>query len=118
MAYAKADALARRWRALTPEEYDTATILLEDAQVMLDSAGYANAEEDILAIVSCNMVRRAMTTSGDAFGIDGQTAPSMGWGSSLPADGMYLTGQERNMLRGGARIGSVQMEYLNEQYDC
>lgn len=111
MAYATTADLESRWRPLSPEEAVVAASLLEDAATILDTVA-ASADDAIMAIVSCNMVRRAMTTSGDAFGLDGQTAPSYGWGSSLPAGDLWLSAQDRRMLRGSARIGTAKMEVL------
>lgn len=114
MAYAEVSQLVDRWRPLSPEEQRTAELLLEDAAAILDANGYGESDGQLLSIASCNMVRRAMTTDGDAFGVDGQIAPSMGWASSLPAGALWLSRQEKAMLRtGGARIGTAPMAYLD-----
>lgn len=107
MAYATVKDLESRWRPLTPSEYDRANVLLEDAAAILGRYDYGN--DDLLRIVSCNMVRRAMTTDGDAFGLDGQTFPSEGWASDLSSGDLYITAQERRSLSRNARIGSVEM---------
>ena len=83
MAYATVGELESRWRPLAASEAERASVLLEDAAVILSE--YGGAGSDVLRIVSCNMVRRAMTTNGDAFGLDGQTFPSDGWASDLPS---------------------------------
>lgn len=112
MAYATTEQLESRWRYMTPEEQVVAGSLLEDAAVILDQMGFGDADEELLRIVSINMVKRAMKTDGDAFGIDGQTTPSMGWASSLPAGELYPYDREITMLRGGARAGSIPMACL------
>lgn len=73
MAFAEADDLQARWRTLSQEEKDRATVLLEDAATWLavwfkaygDLAVLASADSqlaEMLKILSCSMVRRAMTT--------------------------------------------------------
>lgn len=106
MAYATVQDLEMRWRALAPSEKERAAVLLDDAAVLL--ADYDAADFEALKIVSCNMVRRAMETSGDAFGIDGQVVPSMGWADSLPSGELYLKAQERRSLSGRGAIGYVR----------
>lgn len=109
MAYATASDLTRRWRLMTAEETERAEQLLEDAAVMLGWYEQRGTSLDILSIVSCSMVRRAMTERGDAFGYGQEPDPLM-YQSSTPTGELYLTSQERKMLRGGSRIGTVQME--------
>lgn len=112
MAYATIADLENRWRALSPDEAVVAAQLLEDAAVILTGSAGSNVDDSILSIVSCNMVRRAMTTSGDAFGLDGQTMPSAGWGTMLPAGDLWLSAQDRRMISGSALIGTAKMEIL------
>lgn len=108
MAYATVKDLESRWRFLTPSESERAETLLDDAEVILGR--YERDENlDLLKVISCNMVKRAMETDGDAFGLDGQTTPSYGWGESLPAGELKPTRSELSMLRGGGRIGAVEM---------
>lgn len=115
MAYATVEQLTARWRPLSPEEAKTAELLLGDAAAILNANGYKDSDAELLSIVSCNMVRRAMTTDGDAFGVDGQIAQSMTWAPTLPAGALWLSRQEKAMLRkGGARIGTAQFADLEE----
>ena len=108
MAYATVKDLETRWRSLTPSEAERAQALLDDAAVMLGR--YEGDNLDMLKVVSCNMVKRAMETNGDAFGIDGQVTPSMGWGESLPAGELYIKPSEKRMLSGGTVIFSVRAQ--------
>lgn len=107
MAYATVNDLESRWRDLTPSESERAETLLDDAAVILER--YEGGNLGLLKIVSCNMVKRAMETNGDAFGLDGQTTPSYGWGDSLPVGELKPTRSELSMLRGGGKIGTVEM---------
>lgn len=110
MAYATVKDLEKRWRALTPEESDRAETLLEDASAIIGQYQRCDSDPDIFRIVACNMVRRAMEVTGDAFGIDGQVVPSIGWGSSLPSGALEPYKSEVKMLKGGAtKAGFVQM---------
>lgn len=109
MAYATVEDLEMRWRMLAPSERTRAAVLLDDAAVLLD--GYDEAEFEVLRIVSCNMVRRAMETDGDAFGVDGQLAQSDMWAPDLPTGELKLLQRDVRMLR-KPRIGSVEMELM------
>lgn len=109
MAYATIGDLESRWRPLSPAEAQRVGVLLDDAAVLL--SGYSDADPDLLRIVSCNMVRRAMTTSGDAFGIDGQTVDSDLWAPDLPTGELKLLAKDIAYLR-SPRIGSVPMQVL------
>lgn len=79
MAFATFDDLAARWRALSPAEEASATTLLGDAAWWLkvwfrefgDLVALAAADLDLaegLKILSCSMVKRAMTSAGDGVG--------------------------------------------------
>ncbi|MEV0031431.1 Gp19/Gp15/Gp42 family protein [Nocardia sp. NPDC050793] len=74
MAFATAADLEARWRALSPEEEARVDVLLADAAWWLgvwfktygDLVALAAADEQLadgLKILSCNMVRRAMTSA-------------------------------------------------------
>lgn len=101
-AFATHADLAARWRALSPEEEDIADVLLEDAAaIILDSADTSAVSADILKIVSCDMVRRAMSANGDSFAL-GSTADAMAWTPNEAAGGMvgnlWLTYDNRKLL--------------------
>ncbi|MBW0275000.1 hypothetical protein ATM97_27755 [Nocardia sp. MH4] len=76
MAFATAADLAERWKPLSPAEEARATVLLGDAAWWLkvwfkpyaDLVALAAEDpllEEGLKILSCNMVRRALTSAGD-----------------------------------------------------
>lgn len=113
MAYADVQDLENRWRYLTPEEQGRAAVLLEDASAIIEQYETDDSDLHLFKIVACNMVKRAMETAGDAFGVDGQIVPSMGWGSSLPVGTLEPYKSEIRMLRGNAtKIGFVPMTSL------
>ena len=112
MAYAKADDLASRWRALTPDEQEVATVLLGDASEILDGLGYSDASSEILRIVACNMVRRAMERHGNAFAPGGVEDASYGWEPTLPAGEMRPYDWEKRLLANGQSAGTVPMADL------
>lgn len=110
MAYATVTDLEERWRWLTDEERKHADVLLQDAAAMLEP--YANASEDMLKIVSINMVKRALEAQGDAFGFNQEAGDSASvWASSFPAGVITPpTRQEVVLLRGYApRVGTAVM---------
>lgn len=88
---------------------DAASIL--DSLVDVDSDDESQAE--LLKVVSCNMVIRAMSAAADTFGVS-QTSMTAGpytqsWSYSNPSGDMYLTKMERNMLGiSSGYIGSIQ----------
>ena len=113
MAYATITDLEARWRPLNDSEKAVATTLLEDAAVYLDKQA-PGAAADALKIVSCNMVKRAMATTGaDLFGVSQGTISadvySQTFTYSNPAGDMYLTKQDKALLGiGGGGIVNVR----------
>lgn len=118
MAYATvADVQNRIGRTLDQTEQTTCTALLEDAAVIIDAfAGAREVPADVLKVVSCRMVVRAIGSGGDDGVPIGATQGSMSglgyaqsWtmGSGGAATGeLYLGRLEKQMLRSGNRIGS------------
>lgn len=115
MAYATvSDVSARITRALTTEEQTVASVLLDDAAVMIDAVA-KEADADTKKVVSCRMVIRAIG-DGSASGVPvGAMQGSMGalgytqsWtvGSGGSAGELYLSKQDKRMLGTGNRIGS------------
>lgn len=115
MAYATvSDVSARITRALTTEEQTVASVLLDDAAVMIDAVA-KEADADTKKVVSCRMVIRAIG-DGSASGVPvGAMQGSMGalgytqsWtvGSGGSAGELYLSKQDKRMLGSGNRIGS------------
>lgn len=110
MAYATISDLESRWRPLSPSEAERAATLMDDASALLEPYR-ESASIELLRIVSCNMVRRAMETQGDAFGIDGQISQSDLWAPDLPTGELKLLTRDLRVLR-KPRIGSVKMGVL------
>lgn len=112
--YATVEDLEARWRTLTADERDRAGVLLEDAAVRLDSACPPSdppTAQELAArkIVSCEMVKRAMATSGGIGGV-GVTSVQQGAGPyqetvqfSNPTGDLYLSKSDRKLLGCGAQ---------------
>ncbi len=116
MAYATVEDLQRRWRTLTQAEQAVASALLEDAAVLIDSYGEPKSD-DAAMVVSCMVVRRAMSsTTADLFGVS-QTSMTAGsyqqqWTYANPGGDIYLTKQEKSMLgHGGGKLGVAIPSY-------
>lgn len=107
MAYATVDDLEARWHALDGDEADRAEVLLEDAAAMLDALVEVDPEDEkqanLLKIVSCSMVTRAMLSAeSDAYGVS-QLDYGMGPFSQAahfanPNGDLYITAQEKRLL--------------------
>lgn len=107
MAYANVQDLQNRWRTLEPDELVTARTLLDDAATIIDTVASVDPEDELQAaaalIVSCNMVRRAMSAgASDSYGVS-QMDWTMGpFGRtehfSNPDGDMYLTSKELGWL--------------------
>lgn len=107
MAYAGVSDIETRWRELSTDEEARATALLDDASAMLTEMVGVDAADgaqlQLLKIVCCNMVIRAMSASEyDAFGAS-QMSMTAGpytqqWTYSNPSGDMYLTKMEKRML--------------------
>lgn len=114
MAYATVNDLqSRMTRDLTTDEQAVASVMLDDAAVMIDATA-PNAAFDAKKIVSCRMVMRALG-DGESNGFPiGATQGSMGglgytqsWTISNGANGeMYINRSERKLLGIGDRIAS------------
>lgn len=111
MAYATVDDLEARWRTLDSDEEAKATVLLDDASVMLMEQVDVDPEDtqqaSLLKIVCCNMVIRAMLASeSDAYGVSqmdyGMGPFTQAAHFSNPNGDLYLTGQEKDMLGVGS----------------
>ena len=106
MAYADVSDLEVRWRTLTDEEQARAEALLDDASAMLDA--YITVDEtdekqlNLLKIVVCNMVERAMSTGDDMYGVTQQSMTAVGFSQQFsyanPTGDLYITKSEKRML--------------------
>ena len=107
MAYAEVSDIETRWRDLSTDEEARATALIDDASAMLDQLVDVDAADgaqlQLLKIVCCNMVIRAMSASEyDAFGAS-QMSMTAGpytqqFTYSNPSGDMYLTKMEKRLL--------------------
>lgn len=118
MAYADVSDLEARWRDLDEAEKQRAAVLLDDASAVLDSlvdVDEGDAKQlEVLKVVCCNMVQRAMVAGeADAYGITQQSMTAgpytQSWTYSNPSGDFYLTKMERQMLGiGKGYIGSIR----------
>ena len=106
-AYATVNDLARRWRALSSAEQTIATQLLQDAKTIIDAfADTSGIPQDVLSIVSCNVVRRAMMANGDSFALgstnDNMDSEGHAWtpyeAAGSVSDSLYLSYSDRKLL--------------------
>ena len=106
MAYADVSELEARWRTLTDDEQLRAEALLDDASAMLDV--YVTVDEtdekqmQLLKIVVCSMVERAMSTGGDMYGVTQQSMTagpySQTYSYANPTGDLYITKSEKRLL--------------------
>ena len=107
MAFADVSDIESRWRELSTDEEARATTLIDDASAML-SALVAVDETDeeqaeLLKMVCCNMVIRAMSASEyDAFGASQMSMTAGPYTQQFtyanPSGDMYLTKMEKRLL--------------------
>ena len=104
--FATLEDLEKRRGELSADETEKAATLLEDAAAYL----YAlvdvdpnNAEQaELLKIVSCNMVIRALDAGGDMYGVESASMTAGVYSETRqfanPAGDMYLTKMEKRLL--------------------
>lgn len=119
--FATASDVEDRWRPLSTEEWDRATVLLGDASQLIvdeDKAGVLSALTDPapanLVRVVCQMVKRAMLTPSDTASVTSMQQSMGPFGLqatySNPAGDLYLTFTERRSLGFTVqRAGAVDM---------
>lgn len=119
--FATVDDLEARWRPLSPQERERASVLLEDATALVSRACGSSgvdvgdpdeAFQQALKAVTCAVVSRAMSApvDGPTVSNTSQTAGpfSQSFTYSNPSGDLYLTSGERKELGiGRARIGSI-----------
>lgn len=124
MAFADVSDLEARWRELTDEEQERATVLLDDASAMLSALVEVDdtdeQQAELLKIVTCNMVRRAMSASAvdgitQAAQTIGSTSVSVGFAN--PDGGFYLTKTDKQMLgiSASGRYRSIQAQTIYDE---
>ncbi|MBF6422025.1 Gp19/Gp15/Gp42 family protein [Nocardia farcinica] len=126
MAFADHSDLEARWRVLPPEEEARADVLLEDAATWLgvwfkaygDLVALAAADPqlaEMLKILSCSMVRRAMTTGAiegaqSTYQVMGPFSTQVAFKN--PDGGLYVLTSERDAilsLLGANAAGAVSI---------
>lgn len=118
MAFATVADLEARWRDLSDAEEARASVLLDDAAAYLQALVEVDPDDEVqaanLKMVSCNMVKRAMSSSAsDAFGVTNATATMGPFSQQVayanPSGDMYVSKSERVILGiGTATIGSIR----------
>lgn len=118
MAFATVADLEARWRDLSDAEEAQASVLLDDAAAYLQALVEVDPDNEVqaanLKMVSCNMVKRAMSSSAsDAFGVTNATATMGPFSQQVayanPSGDMYVSKSERAILGiGTATIGSIR----------
>jgi hypothetical protein len=122
-AYATVDDLVARWRPLSTEEQARAGVLLDDAAVRIDATVATSdpaTEQELAArlIVSCDMVKRAMSAGG--IGVTSQQETMGPFSTSQqfanPTGDLYLSKSDRKLLgRGRQRAGIVDLTPVSEE---
>ena len=113
MAYATPQMVEAGFRELTADEEDRCTALLEEAAVMIDACG-STAQDEIKALVSCRMVRRALGDSdttiplGATQGTIAAGGYSQSWtvGASGTTGELYFGRIEKKLLGISDAIGA------------
>ena len=124
-AFATVDDLEERWHDV--EDVVLASALLDDAGLMLRQYVTVDPNDaqqaELLKMVSCNMVKRAMvSSSASAFGVD-QTSATMGPFSQTmhfanPSGDMYISAAEKSLLHiDEGYIGSIPAKIAG-YYGC
>ena len=118
MAFAEVSDIEARWRELSTDEESRASTLIDDASAMLSALVAVDTSDqeqaELLKMVCCNMVIRAMAaTALDTFGVS-QTSVTAGpytqsYSYANPSGDMYLTKFEKRLLGvSTSYIGSIQ----------
>lgn len=107
MAFAEVSDIESRWRELSTSEESRASVLIDDASAMLaalvDVDENDEEQEQLLNIVCCNMVIRAMSaTESDSYGVSNMSMMAGPYQQSFtysnPSGDMYITKFEKRML--------------------
>lgn len=124
-SFANPSDLEQRWRPLSASEMVRAETLLSDASLIVDAEierkGCPRPAKDLLKVVVCQMVERAMGVQSDLIGA-GQGSMSLGdytrtiTFSGSTAGDLYLTRGERRLLGlDRARVSSVRPAHQKKE---
>lgn len=125
-SYATIEDIEKRFRDLDADEKIKCEALLEDAAEIIDAVSGEDVPESTKALVSRNMVIRALG-SGDIsvpIGATQATQTGLGYTSSFTfgsgqSGELYLSKTDKKLLKVGNRIGSRSpVEYLSEGADA
>lgn len=110
MAYATASDVAAGFRTLTTDEITICETLLEEAALIIDAFS-TSYDDDVKALVSCRMVRRAIGDSqslplGATQGSISAGGYSQSWSNANGSGELYLSRVEKKLLGVGNSIGS------------
>lgn len=119
MVFAEVSDIESRWRTLDSGERDRAQALIQDASAMLSKLvtdiDVADEEQmQLLNIVCCNMVIRAMSaTEADSYGASNMSMTAgpytQSWTYPNPTGDMYITKFEKRLLGiTSSYIGSIR----------
>lgn len=127
MAFAEVSDVEARWRDLSADEEDRASVLLDDASAILTKLVDVDAtdtEQAYLLKETCaNMVIRAMSASvGDSYGATSMSMTagpySQSWQYSAPTGALYLTKMEKRLLGiTTSYIGSIRPMMMGDHDD-
>lgn len=111
MAYATVADVEAGFRPLDADENAVCTALIEEAAVIIDAVALF-ADPERKKVVTCRMIRRALSAAAEGLPMgatQGSIAAggySQSWTNSAGGAGeLYLSRQDRTILRAGNRIG-------------
>ena len=127
MAFADVSDIESRWRELSTDEEARATTLIDDASAMLSALAAVDETDEeqaeLLKMVCCNMVIRAMSASEyDAFGASQMSMTagpySQQWTYTNPTGDMFITKMEKRLLGiSTSYIGTIRPMMAGEHDD-
>ena len=111
MAYATIADVEAGFRALDEGEQTVASALINEAAIIINSVA-ENAPADAKNVVTCRMVRRAISAAAEGLPMgatQGSVAAggySQSWTNAAGGAGeLYLTKQDKKLLHAGDKIG-------------
>ena len=127
MAFADVSDIESRWRELSTDEEARAATLIDDASAMLSALVTVDISDkrqaELLNMVCCNMVIRAMSASEyDAFGASQMSVTagpsSQQWTDTNPSGDMFITKMEKRLLGiSTSYIGTIRPMMAGEHDD-
>lgn len=127
MAFADVSDIESRWRELSTDEEARAATLIDDASAMLSALVVVDETDEeqaeLLKMVCCNMVIRAMSASEyDAFGASQMSMTagpySQQWTYANPSGDMFITKMEKRLLGiSTSYIGTIRPMMAGEHND-